>query len=1376
VKSNDPKIKAKELLERVEELQSDIEKKENQIKKLHQLSQAYSLDNEKHIEIEKISKVGIWKIFLPDLNAEWSDELYNIFEIDKTEEELDYKTFLEYIHPGDRAKVQKELELAVIDKKIINIKNRIITPSGSIKMLHLKGKAYYAKNDHPTEILGVTQDITELLEIEKTRWESEENFSSIFIKSPSPLAITSIKDGKIIEVNAAFCELIDLQKKELMSKSTIDLNLWTDKKTRNNFIQILRYNRSVRNFESMLHTRDGNQKWVLLSSEIIKFNNEESMLTSVTDITEERESENKIKILNRTLKTISEINQLIVRETDKHKVLSETCRILVEHGKFSMAWIGLVDENRNIIPKAEFGFPSGFLSEMKFNLKGDETQKSLMAMAIIKAEEIICHDIHKSNQDKFFKKNAELLGINAYAAFPLIVDGNVIGAINISQIDGTEFSNDIIDLMKELAGDISLSLKLMKESEERKKAQADLKIRENHLSVIFNNNSDLQLLLSVHSNDKFIIEEVNNTFLSKMKSVFTNLKLEDLLGKNLKEVSLNTMGFSQDVWEYTLKYYKEAVNSGKLINYEESFDFEDFPYHSEVTIVPVKDQYGKCNYVLWSSKEITERKESEKLLKLADIVIQNSPAILFRWKATEAWSVEYVSKNISQFGYTPTEFLSGEVPYASIIHPDDIAKVVDEVNKYINDGSVNFRQEYRIITKDKRVVWTDDRTMIERDENGKAEYFQGVVIDITEQKIIESALWETQQMLSLVLDNIPQRIFWKDTNFNYLGCNKHFAKDAGLEFPDQILGKNDFELSWKDVAHLYRADDKEVIEKQVTKINYEEPQLRGDGSKIWLRTSKLPLKDKDGEILGVLGCYEDITERKLYEKALSESEKRFRNFVNQTSDGFYILTTNTPINLKKSLDEQLTDSYESFYIKECNDIFAQMYGYSSSAKMLNVALEEIHGNWDIKQNIETFKKFLSTGLKVNNAKSIEYDKNNNKKYFINNFIGIVEDNLLKEIWGTQQDITLRKESELALINSEEKFRSVFTDSHDCIYVITSDGKIINMNSAGLKLFNIPPLEIQKYNVTDFYIDPGERKKFQHDIIKKGFVKDYPVKLKTADNKQLDCILTASIRKDDSGSIISYQGILRDISQEKRAQQELISAKEQAEKADRLKTEFLAQMSHEIRTPINTILSFSSLIKEETQKHTNAQLDEFFNYQINAGKRIIRTIDLILNMSEIQVGSFQTNIRKLDIVKIINEIFKEYSGISKEKGLDLILSVTEKNINIKGDEYSIRQIFSNLIDNSIKYTNKGSIEFVVNTTSEKVVVEVNDTGIGIAKNYIEELFRPFSQEEQGYSRKFEGSGLGLALVKKYCDINNAEINVNSIKNAGTTFSVSFNTFK
>lgn len=162
-----------------------------------------------------------------------------------------------------------------------------------------------------------------------------------------------------------------------------------------------------------------------------------------------------------------------------------------------------------------------------------------------------------------------------------------------------------------------------------------------------------------------------------------------------------------------------------------------------------------------------------------------------------------------------------------------------------------------------------------------------LTVEIADRRQTQRALQESRQMLQLVLDTIPVRVFWKDLDSSYLGCNRPFAFDAGLQSPQEIIGKNDFEMGWAEYAELYRSDDRLVMRTGRPKIGYEEPQTTPDGSRMWLRTNKVPLRDAEGNIRGVLGTYEDITASKRIEEMLRESETRYRIVADNTHDWEY---------------------------------------------------------------------------------------------------------------------------------------------------------------------------------------------------------------------------------------------------------------------------------------------------------------------------------------------------------------------------------------------------------------------------------------------------------------------------------------------------------
>ena len=169
--------------------------------------------------------------------------------------------------------------------------------------------------------------------------------------------------------------------------------------------------------------------------------------------------------------------------------------------------------------------------------------------------------------------------------------------------------------------------------------------------------------------------------------------------------------------------------------------------------------------------------------------------------------------------------------------------------------------------------WLFGNALPEREADGST-LWHGFVTDITARKQTEAAMAEAQTLLLTVIDTAPIRVFWKDRNLRYLGCNTAFAKDAGMTQPQEVIGKDDYQLGWAAQAELYRADDRAVMASGIAKLSYDEQQTSPSGQTIWLRTSKVPLRHRDNSVFGLLGIYEDITEHKLAERKTGVGRQR----------------------------------------------------------------------------------------------------------------------------------------------------------------------------------------------------------------------------------------------------------------------------------------------------------------------------------------------------------------------------------------------------------------------------------------------------------------------------------------------------------------------
>jgi signal transduction histidine kinase len=271
---------------------------------------------------------------------------------------------------------------------------------------------------------------------------------------------------------------------------------------------------------------------------------------------------------------------------------------------------------------------------------------------------------------------------------------------------------------------------------------------------------------------------------------------------------------------------------------------------------------------------------------------------------------------------------------------------------------------------------------------------------------------------------------------------------------------------------------------------------------------------------------------------------------------------------------------------------------------------------------------------------------------------------------------------------------------------------------------------------------------------------------------IQVILKSDTICDHENKLKHYIMQVLDITEMIRVQKELAIALAKANESGKLKDAFLAQMSHEIRTPLNVILTSVPLLADEIGDK-DEDIRDIIGSVGSAGKRLQRTIDMILNMSAVQSGYYKADFENVNLVEELKKLVIEFKSLSDDKGLKLEFRCTTENPIIKLDKYTVIQIFQNLIGNAIKYTKKGYVRIVVEDVSpDKLMVLVEDSGIGMSQKFMRNIFTPFSQEDIGQRREYEGNGLGLSLVQKFSEINNASVKVQSQKNAGSVFSVLF----
>jgi PAS domain S-box-containing protein len=307
---------------------------------------------------------------------------------------------------------------------------------------------------------------------------------------------------------------------------------------------------------------------------------------------------------------------------------------------------------------------------------------------------------------------------------------------------------------------------------------------------------------------------------------------------------------------------RECLASGETRNVETKHGTQIF----SVTLVPFRAEGYANIYGL----NITDQKRAEAALRDSHALLTATERIAcvggFDWDLTRdvlVWSEELYRI----FGQEPGHYTPTVAGFVASIHPDDRERMQNVIAACLQ-GKVPADIQYRIIRPDGTQRVIESHSEIKRDHAGKPLRITSTSQDVTERRRTEDALRESQQLIEGIINAIPVRVFWKDKNLVYLGCNTVFARDAGIAEPKDIVGKDDYQMAWRDQAELYRSDDREVLDSRLPKGPIEEPQTTPDGSTITLLTSKMPLTDPSGEIRGVLGTYIDITERKRSEKTM----------------------------------------------------------------------------------------------------------------------------------------------------------------------------------------------------------------------------------------------------------------------------------------------------------------------------------------------------------------------------------------------------------------------------------------------------------------------------------------------------------------------------
>jgi PAS domain S-box-containing protein len=832
---------------------------------------------------------------------------------------------------------------------------------------------------------------------------------------------------------------------------------------------------------------------------------------------------------------------------------------------------------------------------------------------------------------------------------------------------------------------------------------------------------------------------------SKGKTLYANPAAAKMIGAESAEhlLEIPVMNFVHpDSMESVITRLKKILETGETSDFveEKLIKLNKETLIAEIIGIPI--QYKGKTAIQTIVRDITERKKAELALKESEekfkLAFQTSPDSVNINRLSDGLFIAINEGFTRITGYTEEDIFSKTSLEINIwVNPEDRTKLIQELKK--NGRVTNLEAKFRF--KNDHIVFGLMSASIISINNELC--IISITRDISERKIVEEALQENERKMRTIVEGTPHLFFYTQNSNAELTYISPTVEQISGYTVDEWLNRKDWFTTDSKINQLAREKThshlkgKFAIEPTLIEIYHS------NGNIITLEVFETSVF-KDGKVIGLQGVAHDITERKKVEEEILQSEKTFSEMFHKSPASIILTVPNEGT----ILDVNEAFLKGTYYLKD------EVIGHSTLELGLFDDLD------DRKQILYMLNTFGS----VSDFECRFRDKNGKIIIALLSIVFIKQKGKTVQL-NTVIDITERK-------TAEEEIRKLYRgveQSPASVLITNTDGDIEYVNKKFCEVTGYSYDEIIGKNPR--ILSSGEKTREEYkqvwDTILSG--NDWRGEFHNRRKNGELFWESAAISpiQNEKGEITHFIGIKEDITEKKRMIDALVNAKEKAEEINQLKSNFLSNMSHELRTPLVGILGYADFLRQEIE---SGELKDMADTIYNSGKRLSETLNLILDLSQFERDQKSFEFQKIDLVRKAKEVVTLFKETARKKGLELKTSFNRESIIVNFDERAFYSILNNLINNALKFTSEGSVTSSIYVKYNFIEIKVSDTGIGIAECDQRIIFEEFRQASEGFSRNFEGSGLGLSITRKLIEKIGGNISVESEVGKGSTFTV------